>query len=98
GEKGMLDGFHTVLRNGGDILVSQESATYRPEMEWLVGRLQENTGSADPGYKVIPAETYQPHPGRDVYRFFELFDLPNISNIDAVMKAAAAGTIRITPP
>src|SRR5207237_715517 len=35
GEEGMLDGFQNVLPNGGDILVSEESATYRPEMEWL---------------------------------------------------------------
>src|SRR6201987_5304409 len=27
----MLDGFQSVLPNGGDILISQEAATYRPE-------------------------------------------------------------------
>src|SRR5256885_10876203 len=35
GEEGMLDGFQKVLPDGGDILVSEESATYRPAMEWL---------------------------------------------------------------
>src|SRR5437870_6967600 len=35
GEDGMLDGFQKVLPNGGDIVVSEESATYRPEMAWL---------------------------------------------------------------
>src|SRR5213592_4984596 len=39
GEDGMLEGFQTVLPNGGDILVSQESATYRPELEWLARQL-----------------------------------------------------------
>src|SRR5436190_8803659 len=38
GETGMLEGFQTVLPNGGDILFSRESATYRPEMEWLAGQ------------------------------------------------------------
>src|ERR1051325_10648567 len=40
GAEGMLDGFGTVLPRGGDIVISQESATYRPEMEWLVRHLQ----------------------------------------------------------
>src|ERR1043166_8726997 len=35
----MLDGFRAVVPNGADIVISQESATYRPEMEWLAGRL-----------------------------------------------------------
>src|SRR5215472_6734989 len=36
GADGMLEGFHTVLPNGGDIMISHESLTYRPEMEWVV--------------------------------------------------------------
>src|SRR5262249_31959652 len=39
GANGMLDGFRSVLPNGGDIVISQESATYRPEMEWIAARL-----------------------------------------------------------
>ncbi len=39
GANGMLDGFQAVLPNGGDIVISQESATYRPEMEWVTARL-----------------------------------------------------------
>src|SRR5947209_10977767 len=35
GADGILDGFATVLPNGGDIVISEESATYRPEMEWI---------------------------------------------------------------
>src|SRR5882762_10296008 len=41
GADGMLDGFATVLPNGADIVISEESATYRPEMEWLAARLKE---------------------------------------------------------
>ena len=38
---GMLNGFQSVLPNGGDIVISQEAATYRPEMEWIAARLNE---------------------------------------------------------
>src|ERR1700751_973917 len=41
GKDGMLEGFATVLPNGGDIVVSQEAATYRPEMEWIAERLNQ---------------------------------------------------------
>ena len=85
----MLDGFATVLPQGGDILVSEESATYRPEMEWLVRQL--NTRFPERSWKVLPAENYQPQAGRDVYRFFELFDLPNLPGIGALMEAAGRG-------
>src|SRR5437868_9998783 len=39
GTDGMLDGFQTVLPNGGDIVISQEASTYRPEMEWIAARV-----------------------------------------------------------
>ena len=41
GADGMLDGFRSVLPDGGDIVMSQESATYRPEMEWIAARLNQ---------------------------------------------------------
>ena len=117
GANGMLEGFQTVLPNGGDIVISHESATYRPEMEWLVaqskkrrvvaggddsGPLPKSTpaGVTDPGYswRVVGAENYEPQDGRGVYRFFELFDLPNISGIENTLRANAEGHITITPP
>src|SRR5438270_6575424 len=55
GADGMLDGFETVLPNGGDIVISQESATYRPEMEWLAARLKER----DMDLRVVAAEHYE---------------------------------------
>jgi len=115
GENGMLDGFRSVLPNGADILVSQESATYRPEMEWIAARLNQTIhspvaagadGGSEPtgvntlGYswRVVPAENYEPQDGRTVYRFFELFDLPNIPAIENTLRANAEGRITIRPP
>jgi len=96
GSDGMLDGFESVLPNGGDIVVSQEAATYRPEMEWIAARLKGR--HRDLNWRVIAAENYEPQDGRAVYRFFELFDLPNIPNIDNLLRANAEGRVTITPP
>ena len=52
GADGMLEGFRTVLPNGGDIVLSRESATYRPEMEWVAARLNQReavAGGVDSG-------------------------------------------------
>ena len=113
GAGGMLNGFRTVLPNGGDIVISQEAATYRPEMEWIAARLNQKmldtraampsvarvgdsdsvrnsnpAGVNDPGYnwRVAAAENYEPRDGRAVYRFFELFDLPNIPGIENTLR------------
>ena len=96
GADGMLDGFAAVLPRGGDIVISEESATYKPEMEWLVRQL--NARFPDRSWQVMAAENYQPQEGRDVYRFFENFDLPNIPNVTALMEAAARGALVVTPP
>jgi hypothetical protein len=61
GADGMRRGFESVLR-GGEVLISEESATYRPEMEWLLG-----------AQRVRSVEDYA-HDDRPAYRFFEAFD------------------------
>jgi hypothetical protein len=120
GSDGMLQGFGAILPNGGDIVVSQEAATYRPEMQWVAGQLNEEkrrtvrAGQAEnadlsavasaeaerptPDWRVLPAEDYEPQDGRAVYRFFELFDLPNIPGIERTLAAAVEGRVTITPP
>lgn len=90
GADGMLDGFRSLLPKGGAVLVSEEAADYRPEMVWLAQQL-------GPAWEVVAAETYQPD-GRDLYRFFELFDWRSIPAVEALAAAAAAGTLRINPP
>ncbi len=96
GANGMLDGFRSVLPNGGDIVISQEAATYRPEMEWIAARLKDQ--HRDLEWRVVVAENYEPQDGRAVYRFFELFDLANLPKIDKTLRANEEGRISITPP
>lgn len=96
GADGMLDGFASILPRGGDIVISAESATYRPEMEWIARHL--NARFSDRMWKVESAENYRPENGRDVYRFFELFDLPNVPHVSDLMQAAAEGAFAVSPP
>jgi hypothetical protein len=96
GADGMLDGFRGLLPNGGDIVVSVEASTYRPEMHWAAAQL--NTAHPEHHWLVVEAETYSPQAGRDVYRFFELFDLPNLPRVGELVTAVGDGAVRITPP
>jgi hypothetical protein len=114
GPYGMIRGFHQLLGDRADILVSDEAGTYRPEMEWAarIARSGEwraesdglHSGNAPADWQVVRAEDYLPPalaPGeapRSIYRFFEQFDLPNLPNVRALMDAATAGRARITPP
>ena len=100
GRDGMLDGFRSVLPNGGDIAISQEAATYQPEMEWIAARLNQtsNIKHQTSAWRVVAAENYELQDGRAVYRFFELFDLPNIPGIENTLHANTEGRITITPP
>src|SRR5713101_6318095 len=69
GADGMLDGFQTVLPNGGDIVISQEAATYRPEMKWIGARLHNRQSSgavaavADRGFDGNPKSAGVTDPG-----------------------------------
>ena len=93
GPTGMIDAFRSILPGGADILISEESATYRPEMEWLARR-------AGPAYSVRSTDDPipdSPQP-RNIYRFFELFDLPNIPAAPSLIQRALAGSLRVTPP
>ncbi|MFL6505839.1 MAG: hypothetical protein ACJ8KC_10550 [Candidatus Udaeobacter sp.] len=100
GANGMFEGFRAVVPTGADIVISRESATYRPEMEWLSARLNQTSElkSRASAWRVVPAENFEPHDGHAVYRFFELFDLPNIPGIENTLRANAEGRIAITPP
>lgn len=96
GADGMIEGFRSVLPDGGDIVVSEEAGTYRPEMKWIAAQM--NARYSPNEWKVVEAESYEPHAGRNVYRFFELFDLPNLPRVGELMRAAGEGAVKVTPP
>src|SRR5216110_1604826 len=96
GSDEMLNGFRSLLPDGGDIVISKEASTYRPEMNWIVAQL--NAKHPEQEWRVADAETYEPKHGRNGYRFFELFDLPNLPRISALLDAVRDGSVKITPP
>ena len=75
GATGMMEGFSQAMqieKHPLTVVVSEESATYRPEMEWL-GR--------QCGFRVMrPEEMHLTDVPSTIYRFFELFDLANVAN------------------
>ena len=94
GPEGMLTGFNTIFgdANRVHIVISEEAATYRPEMEWLAGQINSARFSLQNG------DFSQPAVGDAVYRFFELFDLPNVPGARALLRLAEQRQIRLTPP
>jgi hypothetical protein len=89
------------------LVVSDEAATYRPEMEWLAEQLQRL------GRRVFCLRPEQMFPlggalffdveGTPekidvVYRFFELFDYQNIPTAPFLLEAWENGEVEIAPP
>ena len=95
GPNGMLEGFASAVPDG-DIVVSKEAATYRPEMEWLAGELNRSHKS-DRSYRVLD-DSLRDDWQSTVYRFFELFDLANVRSAAQLLEKARAGELRVTPP
>ncbi len=94
GKEGMFDAFREVMPAGGDILVSEESKDYLPEMNWLAEQLGDR-------FRVESAEGYELNEGVDqkaLYRFFELFDWEAIPGARGWAEKSAAGDLEITPP
>jgi hypothetical protein len=91
---GMIRGFESIFGNAKNVhlVVSEEAATYRPEMEWLAQQIK---GSA---FKVQDSKFSDFKDGDAVYRFFELFDLPNISSAKKIFELASEKRITLTPP
>ena len=89
------------------LVVSDEAETYRPEMEWLAEQLQKE------GKRVFVFHPSQIMPlgntlcadiGGDpqqidiLYRFYELFDLPNIPVTRHIPPLVEEGELQVTPP
>lgn len=114
GADGILQGFMSAVRSaaGGDfstlaIVVSEESESYRPEMEWLASAAR---GAGMNAFTVRPEEVLfsegalhleadgKMHRIDVLYRFFELFDLKNIPKSELVIYAAKKRWVTVMPP
>jgi len=115
GGQDMVGAFHEVLARRVPnvsapyiaILVSEEAATYRPEMEWLASQLRQrgrrvhvfHPDDVMPlGDDICVGIDGDPQKVDVIYRFWELFDLANVSISDFLLKAREAAQIRLTPP
>jgi hypothetical protein len=90
---GMVSGFASIFGNAAHVhvIVSDEAATYRPEMQWLAEQIGARLAVRDSNFTGF-AE------GDAAYRFFELFDLSNIASAKQIFDLAAANKIRVSPP
>src|ERR1017187_10027568 len=97
GADGMIRGFESIFGDAKQvhIVVSEEAATYRPEMEWLAGQLNEQKRRT---FNIQHSTFNNFAEGDAVYRFFELFDLKNVSNAEQIFRLAAEKKIRLTAP
>ncbi|MBW8865490.1 MAG: hypothetical protein JF609_11340 [Verrucomicrobia bacterium] len=93
GADGMIRGYESIFGDAKHvhIIVSEEAATYRPEMEWVAKQL----GS---WFTVHDSRFNDFAPDSAVYRFFELFDLLNVANSKQIFELASEKKIRLTPP
>lgn len=89
------------------LVVSDEAATYRPEMHWLAYQLQllgHRVFCLKPE-DIFPLENAlffsadgNPEKIDVIYRFFELFDLANIRTEKFIFESWAAGEVALAPP
>ena len=94
GADGMIRGFESIF---GDvkqvhIVISEEAATYKPEMDWLASQI------GNLKFKIQNSKFEGFADGDAVYRFFELFDLPNVPNAKRIFELAAEKKIKLSPP
>ncbi|OGW61507.1 MAG: hypothetical protein A2Y48_04665 [Nitrospirae bacterium RIFCSPLOW2_12_42_9] len=114
GRDGMTEGFLNMLKSAAHnsdpviaIVVSQESKDYKPEMEWMAKVIR------DAGFRawcIRPEDVIFTegglflNDGEDrqridiLYRFFELFDLKNVSKVELIMYSAKKREVAVTPP
>ena len=114
GADGMVTGFAQMIRGVADqddpvlgVVVSDECAPYLPEMQYLGERL--NAYGLET-HVVAPEDILFVEDGLFVdgengrrrldviYRFFELFDLRNLPQIDLILYAVRKGLVKMTPP
>lgn len=105
---GVLAGLRPDIRNPLiALVVSDEAATYRPEMEWLAHQLQllgKRVFCLSPddifplGATLCFDVEGNPEKIDVIYRFFELFDLENVRTAKFIFESWQAGEVAISPP
>ena len=114
GEQNMVHAFYVAISAGCQdtnpfiaIVVSDEAGTYRPEMEWLAGQLRDLGRSVwvyhpdeliPIGDVVCVPNAGEPQRVDVIYRFWELFDIANISIADFLLQARREDQLTVTPP
>lgn len=116
GTYGIAEGFAAMMKaqTGKDaptvaIVVSEESADYRPELRWLAKTLRDRhlleAHVVAPQDVVFTEEALfaKLEDGREerldaIYRNFELFDLMNVPKQELLLYAARHNRVRMTPP
>jgi len=115
GSEDMVEAFYQVLCAKAPtvtapyvaILVSDEAATYRPEMEWLASQLRQrgrrvhvfHPDEVMPlGESICVGIDGDPQKVDVIYRFWELFDLANVSIADFLLRAGQEAQLSLTPP
>lgn len=115
GDQNMLEAFYSVLSNCAPgiiaphiaILMSDETRTFRPEMEWLANELRMlgrrvhvyHTDEMIPLGESISVDVEgEPQTIDVIYRFWELFDLDNVPAAQHLIKARGESSLALTPP
>jgi hypothetical protein len=115
GSEDMLDAFYRVLASRAPqliapyiaILVSDEAATYLPEMEWLASQLRQrgrrvhvyHPDDVMPlGDAICVGIDGDPQEVDVIYRFWELFDLANVPIAEHLLAARQTALLSLTPP
>ena len=88
------------------IVISEEANSYRTEMEWLarqssklrIPSLRLNACKPEELEYQTKGVFLRGEPVDGIYRFFELFDLPNIANAEKMIAATKADLVKVTPP
>ena len=96
GASGMIEGFRGIL-DGGRVVFSREALDYRPEIEWIVSRINPDWREKE----LIVNEwefDEQRHASSNYYRYFELWDLQNVTKIDLLRGLLESGKSTFTAP
>ena len=115
GDPNMLEAFYNTLSNCAPgilaphiaILMSKETSTFRPEMEWLARELRmlgrrvhvyhtDEIVFRDGSICLDVAD--EPQKIDVIYRFWELFDLDNVPAAKHLIQAQSESSIGLTPP